>query len=165
VKVISNSSPLINFAAIGRFTLLRELYGTIIIPNAVYHEVVVAGRGQPGAAEVEQADWVVRETVSNPTIVAALHELGRGEAEAIALAVENPGSLLILDERRGRLAALQLGVHIIGTLGVLVVAKRKRLIPALAPEMDKLQTQVGFRVRADLRAKVLQEVGEEEEGR
>ena len=160
MKVISNSSPLINFAALGRFTLLRELYGTIVIPDAVYHEVVVAGQGQPGAAEVEQADWITREAVTNPTVIAALHELGRGEAEAVALAVENPGSLLILDERRGRLAAINLHVNIIGTLGVLLVAKRKGLLAALAPEIEKLQMQVGFRVRADLKAKVLQEAGE-----
>ena len=162
MKVISNSSPLINFAALGRFTLLRELYGTIVIPDAVYHEVVMAGRGQPGAAEVEQADWITREAVTNPTVIAALHELGRGEAEAVALAVENPGALLILDERRGRLAAIHLHVNIIGTLGVLLVAKRKGLLAALAPEIEKLQTQVGFRVHADLRAKVLQEAGEGE---
>jgi uncharacterized protein len=160
VKVISNSSPLINFAAIGRFTLLRELYENIVIPAAVYHEVVVAGRGQPGAAEVEHADWITRAAVSTPTVVAMLHELARGEAEAVALAVETPGALLILDERRGRLAALNLGLDIIGTLGVLLVAKRKGLLAVLAPELEKLQTQVGFRVRADLRAKVLQEAGE-----
>jgi len=162
VTVISNSSPLINFAAVGRFNLLRELYGTIVIPDAVYHEVVVAGQGQPGAAEVEQADWITRAAVSNPTVVAVLHELDRGEAEAVALAVENPGALLILDERRGRLAALNLDVNLIGTLGVLLVAKRKGLLAALAPEIEKLQTQVGFRVRADLKAKVLQEAGEGE---
>src|SRR5712692_10237264 len=79
VKVISNSSPLINFAALGRFTLLRELYRTIVIPDAVYHEVV-AGQGQLGATEVVQADWITREAVSNPAVVAALHELDRGEA-------------------------------------------------------------------------------------
>ena len=49
---------------------------------------------------------------------------------------------------------------IIGTLGVLLVAKRKGLLAALAPEIEKLQMQVGFRVRADLKAKVLQEAGE-----
>jgi predicted nucleic acid-binding protein len=67
-----------------------------------------------------------------------------------------------LDERRGRLAALNLHVNIIGTLGVLLVAKRKGLLAALAPEIETLQTNVGFRVRADLRAKVLQEAGEGE---
>ena len=80
---------------------------------------------------MEQADWITREAVGNPTVIAALHELGRGEAEAVALAVENPGSLLILDERRGRLAAINLHVNIIGTLGVLLVAKRKGLLAAL----------------------------------
>jgi len=162
VNVISNSSPLINFAVLGRFTLLRELYETLVIPDAVYHEVVVAGQGQPGAAEVEQADWITRAAVSTPTVRAALHELGRGEAEAVALAVEHPGALLILDERRGRLAAFNLQVDIIGTLGVLLVAKRKGLLAALAPEIEQLQTQVGFRMHADLKAKVLQEAGERE---
>jgi predicted nucleic acid-binding protein len=162
VTVISNSSPLINFAALGKLILLRDLYGTIVIPEEVYHEVVVAGRGQPGAAEVEHADWITRAAVSTLSVVAALHELGRGEAEAIALAVETPNALLILDERRGRLAALNLGVNLIGTLGVLLVAKRKGLLAALAPELGRLQTQVGFRVRADLKAKVLQEAGEGE---
>ena len=162
MTVISHSSPLINFAAIGRFPLLCALYGTLVIPEAVYHEVVVAGRGQPGATEGEQADWITRAAVRNPTAVAALHELDRGEAEAVALAVETPGALLILDERRGRLAARNLRVNLIGTLGVLLVAKRKGLLAALAPELAQLQTQVGFRMRADLKAKVLQAAGEGE---
>lgn len=101
MKVISDSSPLINFAALCRFDLLCMLYGTIYIPDAVYHEVVIAGRGEPGAAEVERATWLQQESVNNRSLVAALHELGLGETEAIALAVENVGSLLILDDHRG----------------------------------------------------------------
>ena len=139
------------------------LYGTIVIPEAVYQEVVVVGHGRPGAAEVEQADWIVRETVSNQTAVSALHELDREEAEAVMLAVENPGSLLIMDERRGRLAAVNWGIDVIGILGILLVAKRKGLITALAPEIERLQTQAGFHIRADLREAVLREAGEEEE--
>ncbi len=161
MKVISNSSPLINFTALGKLTLLRELYGTITIPDAVYQEVVGGGQTQPGRIEVEQADWIVRETVSNRTAIAALHALGRGEAEAIVLGVENPSSLLVIDDRRGRLAAASMGVNIIGTLGVLLVAKRKSLVAALAPEIEALQTHVGFRIQADLRIRILQEAGEE----
>ena len=160
MKVISNSSPLVNFTALGKLTLLQALYGTIVIPDAVYQEVIVSGRDQPARAEVEQADWIVRKSVNNRTAVAALHTLGHGEAEAIVLGVENPGSLLILDDRRGRLAAANMGVKIIGTLGVLLVAKRRGLIAALAPEIETLQTQVGFRLRADLKTRALQEAGE-----
>jgi uncharacterized protein len=133
-----------------------------VIPAAVYHEVVVAGRGQPGAAEVQQADWITRAAVSNPPVVALLQELERGEAEAVAWAVEKPDALLVWDERRGRLAALNLGENLIGTLGVLLVAKRQGLLAALAPELEKVQTQVGVRVRADLKAKILREAGEGE---
>jgi predicted nucleic acid-binding protein len=67
---------------------------------------------------------------------------------------------LLLDDRRGRLAALTMGVNIIGTLGVLLVAKRKGLIPVIAPEIERLQTQVGFRLREELKVRVLREAGE-----
>ncbi|MEE8304664.1 MAG: DUF3368 domain-containing protein, partial [Candidatus Tectomicrobia bacterium] len=117
-------------------------------------------RGEPGAAEVERAAWLQQETVSNPSLVAALHELGLGEAEAIALAVDNVGSLLILDDHRGRLIASSLGVNIVGTLGVLLIAKRKGLIEAVTPEITTLQARVGFRIDAELRSKVLLEAGE-----
>ena len=67
-----------------------------------------------------------------------------------------------MDERRGRLAATNLGVNVIGTLGVLLIAKRKGIIPALAPEIEALRTRVGFRISADLKTRVLQEAGESE---
>jgi len=160
VKVISNSSPLVNFSSLGQLDLLRQLYGEIVIPEAVHQEVVVGGRGYPGRAALKQANWIVRELVNDRTAVAALHPLGRGEAEAIILAVENPGSLLLMDDRRGRLTALNMGVNIIGTVGVLLLAKKKGLIPVIAPEIERLQTHVGFRRREDLKIRVLQEAGE-----
>ena len=160
MNVISNSSPLINFSALGRLDILQTLYGSVFIPGAVYHEVVVAGQHHPGAAEVKQATWIVQKSVTNMAAVAALHDLGRGEAEAIMLAVEHPGSLVILDDRQGRLVAGHLGLNVIGTLGVLLVAKRKGLIQSLATAIEQLQTRIGFRIRADLKAKVFQEAGE-----
>jgi len=51
--VVSNTSPIINLAAIGRLELLQHLYGTIAIPQAVYHEIAVRGSGQPGAIEIQ----------------------------------------------------------------------------------------------------------------
>ena len=160
MKIISNSSPLVNFTALGRLQLLQQLYGAIVIPEAVYQEVVVSGQGYPGRAALERASWITRELVSDHTAVAALSSLGRGEAEAVVLAVENPGALLLIDDRRGRLSALNLGVNIIGTAGILLTAKRKGLIPLIAPEIERLQTQVGFRLGEELKVRVLQEAGE-----
>jgi predicted nucleic acid-binding protein len=161
VKVISNSSPLINFAALERFDLRRTLYGTLTIPDGMYEEVVVAGQGRPHAITVGQAaDRIIRESVHGETAVRALRYLGRGEAEAIALATETSGSLVIMDDRQGRLTAHALGLNVIGTLGILVIAERKGLLNALAPEIELLQKKVGFRLSELLKTVVLKEVGE-----
>lgn len=158
--VISNSSPLINFGTLGRLDILQTLYESLFIPQAVYNEVLVAGQRQPGAAEIKQAAWIVPKPVANRAAVAALHALGRGEAEAIMLAVEHPGSLVVLDDRQGRGVAVHLGLNVIGTLGVLLVAKRKGLIQSLAIAIDQLQIRQGFRIAPDLKARVLREAGE-----
>lgn len=152
MKVISNSSPLINFAALGRFDLLCSLYSPLTIPEGVHEEVVIAGQRRPHSILVAQAaDWIIRESVHSDTIVRALRHLGRGEAEAIALATETINSLVLMNDRQGRPAAHALGLNIIGTLGILVVAKRKGLINVLAPELEILQTRVGFRVSDSLK--------------
>jgi hypothetical protein len=89
--VVSNSSPLISLGAIGRLELLLKLYGAISIPRAVHHEVTVTGSGRPGAVEVQSFAWITCCDVGNPTVVTALQgKLDRGEAEAIALALELP---------------------------------------------------------------------------
>jgi uncharacterized protein len=153
VIVISNSSPLINFGALGRLDILQTLYESLFIPQAVYNEVLVAGQCQRGAAEIKQAAWIVPKPVANRAAVAALHALGRGEAEAIMLAVEHPGSLVVLDDRQGRGVAVHLGLN-------LLVAKRKGLIQSLATAIDQLQMRQGFRIAPDLKARVLREAGE-----
>jgi predicted nucleic acid-binding protein len=91
MNVVSNASPLIALIRIGQLDLLRQLYGTIVIPEAVWHEVVVEGAYQPGAETVSSASWVERRTVTNRPLVHRLQqELDAGEAEAIALASDTP---------------------------------------------------------------------------
>jgi predicted nucleic acid-binding protein len=76
VLVVSNTSPIINLAAIGQLDLLRQLYTTIMIPVEVYDEIVVSGHGQPGSHEVATEPWFVRRDVTASTEVHAL--LGAG---------------------------------------------------------------------------------------
>lgn len=85
MSVVSNASPLINLVRIGQLDLLAQLYGELVVPEAVWHEVVLEGGGQPGAKEVETASWVEVRSVANHELVRALQqELDAGEAEAIA---------------------------------------------------------------------------------
>ena len=159
--VVSNSSPLVSLSTIGHIELLRDLYGTIIIPRAVHHEVTVQGLGRPGAAEVQTCDWIARRDVGDPgVVIALLGKLDAGEAESIALAAELHADLLLMDERLGRAEAARFGLRFIGTLAVLIEAKSKGYLGEIKPILDELQTSAGFRVSVALRARVLQEAGE-----
>ena len=139
--VVSNSSPLIGLAAINLLTLLRSLYTIIHIPEAVYHEVAVEGAGRPGAKGVAAATYIHRHTVTNRRAVNKLMvtaKLEAGESEAIVLALSLKATQIILDERAARRYAKARHLPVIGTLGILLQAKRKGLIPSVQQPMDKL---------------------------
>lgn len=159
--VVSNTSPIINLAFVGLLDLLPQLYGTILIPAAVWHEVVVQGSGQPGAVELQQASWIKIETPRNRDLVNTLRrELDAGEAEAIALALQIKADLLLMDERLGRDVAQYHKVRCVGLIGVLIEAKAKRRLPIIKPHLDTLREQAGFRISKSLYARVLSDVGE-----
>lgn len=120
MSIVSNASPLINPARIGKPDLLRQLYGELAIPEAVWHEVVVEGSEQPGAHKVETATWIETRAVADRKLVRALQqELDAGEAEGIVLALEMGPELLLMDEHLGRETARHLGVRCTGLIGVL----------------------------------------------
>jgi len=151
-------------ARIGRLELLRELFGNVLVPEAVWEEVVVTGAGQPGARLLEEAAWVARHQVTNHTVVQALRQgLDAGEAEAIALAVEVKADLLLMDERLGRETAQHLGCRVTGVIGVLVEAKRKGILPKVKSPLDALRDEAGFRVSERPCARVLGDAGEAEQ--
>ena len=89
MKIVSNSGPLINLAKVGQFALLQDLFQHIMIPPEVFEEVVVRGAGQPGAEETHTAQWIIRGMLDQSDITNLLAaQLDRGEAEAIALALQ-----------------------------------------------------------------------------
>ena len=159
--IVSDASILINLARIGKLELLQKLYGEIIVPEAVWQEVVVNGVGQPGAEEINTADWVKRTLVKNRHLVQALRQdLDPGESEAIALALELEAELLLMDERLGRESAHYFGLHYIGLIGVLIEARHKGLILTVKPYLDALRDRAGFRIAQSLYERVLQDQGE-----
>jgi predicted nucleic acid-binding protein len=154
--VVSDTSPIINLAAIGRLDVLERMYGSLLIPPSVYREIAVVGAGQPGAEEVQTLSWIATGHLSQAELASSLHlELDEGEAEAIALALQEGADLLLLDERRGRGVALQLGLRVLGTLGVLIDAKRRGYVNEVKPILDGLMTEAGFWVSPQLYARVM----------
>ncbi|GIV60864.1 MAG: DUF3368 domain-containing protein [Rhodothermaceae bacterium] len=159
--VVSDTSPLTNLAAIGQFDLLRHLYDRIHIPRGVWEELNAFGTSWPGSREVAAATWVEHHTVRDTRLVTVLQrDLGRGEAEAIALALERNADLVLLDEREGRRAARRLGLSVTGVLGLLMEAKAKGHVATLRPLVDALRQVAGFYVHDEVYRAVLRQVGE-----
>lgn len=139
--VVCDASPLIALEQIGQLTLLQKLFDHILIPNAVAHEV---------SPSVSLPTWVTVFPVSKPFIpIIQAAPLGPGETEAISLAFELKAYLLILDERPGRRLAEELGLMVIGTLGVLVACKKHGHIKLVRPFMEELM-QHDFRISRSL---------------
>jgi uncharacterized protein len=163
VIVISDTSVITNLAAIQHLYLLPQLYNQIIIPEAVYRELVDIDPPVPGTLEIQAASWVEIRQVVNRGVVERLQRdvrLDLGESEAIALALELNADLLLIDERRGRAEADRLGIRITGVLGILVESKRQNLIIAVKPLVNSLIATSEFRVSSALYALILDRVDE-----
>lgn len=142
IAAVVDSTCLIGLERIGRLDLLSALLEPVFAPPAV-----VAEFGS-------QLQWMSVETPKSAGTVAALKlVVDAGEAEAITLAYER-GCRIILDDRKARLAAGQLGVPITGTVGLLLKAKQAGLISAILPLLDALDSNQ-FRVSRALRAEAL----------
>jgi predicted nucleic acid-binding protein len=157
--VVSDTSPILSLALIGRLELLRDLYSTIVIPEAVRSEIT--STAQSGARDVAQADWIsTRPIVPDVVLKLLLREVDRGEAEAIGLAVQLKADVLLIDERKARHLAAYLELGVVGLLDVLQDAKQRHLITSVNPILDDLITRARFRVSHKLYQRTLFTAGE-----
>ena len=156
--VVSDTSPISNLALVDRLSLLKEIYTTVVIPQAVADELEVGGKVDARIAAVRSYDWIVVRQATDIALIKTLREenlLDRGEAEAIALALDLKADKLLIDERLGRQEAVRLGLSITGVLGVLLIAKYRGLIPYVRPIIDDLIEVAGFRISSQLYQEVL----------
>jgi uncharacterized protein len=157
--VVSDTSPILSLALIGRLELLHDLYGTIVIPEAVRSEIVSTDQG--GAREVAQADWIsIHPTDPDVILKLLLREVDRGEAEAIGLALQLNADALLLDERKARHLAAYLELGVVGLLDVLQEAKQRHLITSVKPILDDLIARARFRLSHKLYQRTLFTAGE-----
>ena len=158
--VVSNSSPLIALARISCLDLLQALYTQVFMPQAVHQEVVGLNQEREGAATIATASWLKVCMIQDSIAVKLLQEqLDRGESEAIVLALEISAQLLLIDEARGRRIAQSRGITHIGTIGILILAKRQKLIPSGTLLLDLL-SEIGFRMDSSLYKRAKNLMGE-----
>ncbi|OFV87171.1 MAG: nucleic acid-binding protein [Acidobacteria bacterium RBG_16_68_9] len=158
-EVIADTSPLQYLHQLGLLHLLPALYQRIIVPEAVVRELA-DGRARGVALPDQSAlPWVTVRQPRERSLLALATDLGAGEREVLALAVETPGAIALLDDTIARRHARLLGVAFTGTLGVLLRAKASGQIAAIAPLLAHLDA-LRFRLDARTRAAVLTLAGE-----
>jgi hypothetical protein len=156
VIVVPDAGPLIYLAGAGTLDLLARLYDRVVVPRAVYDEIVVSGAGLMGSAEVSGATWIEVEDVMPDPVLA--RTLDRGEAAAIPLA-QRLGATLLCDDASGRAEARRRGVPVIGTLGVLCLAKERGFLDRVHPVIETMRA-AGMYVSDTLVREVLAAAGE-----
>ncbi len=152
--VVADTTPLNYLVLMQRVVLLKRLYGRVIIPHAVHHEMLAIGaptKVQRWATELP--DWV--EIVSAiRTDVTLPQRLGAGECEAICVALTIHADVVLMDDLPGRLAAEERGLFVSGTLAVLLQASRAGLLnfEEALTELKGLRFRVSDQVAETMRA-------------
>jgi predicted nucleic acid-binding protein len=147
--IISDTSCFIILTNIGELELLNKIYGLIVTTVDIATEY---GEVLP--------DWVKIETVKDMYRQQLLEmQIDKGESSAIALALETPGSTIVLDDYKARKIADQLGLNVTGTIGVIIKAKLKGIIPSIKPLLEKIK-KTDFRLSAEIELLALKEAKE-----
>ncbi len=154
--VISDTSILSNFIQIGCLPLLEDIFKTVIIPQAVYDELLALKKLPIQHIIQSNQHWINVKSVK----VINNWNLDKGETEAITLALNLKAQYLLIDELQGRNVAKTLGLNVTGTLGILLKAKQKGNIQLVKPLIDHLKNQAGFWIDDSLYQLVLKQAGE-----
>lgn len=157
--IVSDTSPLVCLLHLNKINLLRDLFANVIIPAAVFNELTNA---KIIDQTFLQANSFIQVKIpyNKKEVEELMVFLDEGESEAIVLSKELKTDLLLIDEAPGREIASKYGISIKGTIGVLLQAKDRKLINQVKPLIDKLQTEINFRINKNLLQKILIEANE-----
>jgi uncharacterized protein len=158
-SIVINTSPWLALSICNQVDLLPSLFDNVFIPRKVKNEIIAGGIQQVGVSSFANADWLKVRPVKDKDKVTFLHGLDQGEAEVIVLAKELGVEKVLIDERLGRLEAKVLGLSVMGTLGVLLKAKRQNLLTEIHPLIIQMR-QGGIWIGEQLVSDVLKEAGE-----
>jgi predicted nucleic acid-binding protein len=166
---VSDASPLIALALVGGLQWLPAIFGKVWVTQSVRQEVLPMheAKGKNEIAKAFDEGWLhlFTKTISEPMNSGVLKELDVGERDSISLGLMQPANsaILLIDERLGRSVALEVGLRIIGTAGIIGAAKKQGLIQSVRPIFAKLHAS-DFRISAEVIKAVLEAVGEDSHG-
>lgn len=136
--VVVNASPLISLFRSGQADLLPRLFRRIVVPDAVWNEVVVEDKDDAVARELSAQSWPVPESV-NPSPRVNAWNLGAGETAVLSHALAHRPHRAIIDDAAARRCAITLDIPVLGTGGIILLAKRRGLIPSIGASLEKLR--------------------------
>ena len=157
--VICNTSPLQYLYQSDGLGLLPELFDQVQVPEAVAVELDEGRRRNVHLPDPAALQWLTIRSVRDRTLMPLVTNMGDGEKEVLALGLETPDVLLILDDKRARRHALALGLETSGTLGIMLLAKERGVLEAVKPALARLEA-LGFRLGDKTRESVLELAGE-----
>jgi len=153
-EVICNTSPLQYLYQLGMLHVFQALAGRIIVPPAVVHELAVGRAQGVSLPDPTVLEWITVRPPASTAVLPLVMDLGPGETEVLALALESTDAIVILDDALARQMATTLAMRFRGSLGLLLDAKQAGLVSAIAPLLDQLQA-LGFHLNAETRKLIL----------
>lgn len=156
---VVNASPLIYLARGGCFDLLQVASIQILVPMSVDQELRRRGQNDPAVQAMDQSPWLL--TVADlpiPPLIQAW-DLGAGESAVLAWAEAHPGTEALIDDLAARRCAAAIGVPVRGTLGIVLAAKQRGLIPLARPLVERMR-QSGMHLSDSVMNSALAVVGE-----
>lgn len=155
MNVVSNTSPLIALSCIRKLNILNELFNEIFIPKAVLSET------EHLIDNINKLSFIKVVKVKDINLVQTLNlRLDYGESEVIAYALESKNNFVLLDDKDARKMAKNLNLKIMGTVGILLLAKRQGLIKNIRSEIVKLESEINFRLSETIKNNIYKEAGE-----
>jgi predicted nucleic acid-binding protein len=158
-EVIVDTSPLQYLHQLELLDLLPDLYGKILIPESVVREIAAGHALGVALPELKTLRWIEVRRVAGLSVLPLVFDLGAGERDVLALALEAENPLVVLDDALARRVAKRLELAMTGTLGLLLKAKQAGRIARLEPLLDRLE-DLHFRLDGETRSSVLRLAGE-----
>jgi predicted nucleic acid-binding protein len=152
--VIVNSSPLQYLHQVGQLGLLQKLFERIIVPDAVAAEIAAGRRLGVSLPEPEALEWIDLRSPASRAGGLLSWDLGAGESAVLSLALEHPGSWVVLDDKLARQAAVHLNLPLLGTAGILLRAKDAGHLRAVKPVLNQFAA-LGFRLTPETMRSIL----------